>query len=306
MAENEINNYITAIKQAVGDNSEIVRAQSGLVNTVFLVDRRYVFRFPRDDTVFAQQVFERDVCVYLAKYADALPFGILKPADQAIDHCFVYEYIPGSILSEQAMRGLEHQLQQAFVQDLLVFINWLGETLRSAKYKEIEADSAGQPIEHWEEYLARTVGVFDDTRYPALIEICSELLAELPKHYPEGISAHADRVIHDDLHMGNLLFVDDRLSGVIDFGNIMIGDLECELRHFYRISPDFARRACELYESQYGQKADCDKVAWWARINDAATLTDKVIAGKIGSPSYVRALNNLAEWYPDKSWPTRE
>lgn len=298
----QLKDYEAIIKRVVGAKAKINRAEAGLVNAVFLVDERYVFRFPRDDEVYAQQVFERDVCLYLAKHAQELPFGILKPVDKQFDHCFVYEYIPGSTLSEQELRGLDLERQKKFVRDLSKFIYWLGGTLGPDKYQEIVAASGGKPIEHWEEYLQRTVMSFVDFRYLALVEVCRELTVGLESHYPEGIEAQADRVIHDDLHMGNLLFIDGNLSGVIDFGNIMIGDLACEFRHFYRLSPEIAQMAIEEYEATYGKRVDIDKVAWWAKVNDAATMCDKILAGKIGSPSYVRAKENLAKWYPGKSW----
>ena len=278
------------------------KAESGLVNAVFLVDEKYVFRFPHDDEVYAEQLFEQDVCSYLARYADKLPFGVPKPSKLTVEQGFIYDYIPGATITEYDLLSLSKDTQITFIQDVLLFINWLGKTLSPERLQQIADSSKGHQIESWDAYIARTVAVFQDTDYPALTEVNSELMQKMKHFYPAGIAARADRVIHDDLHMGNLLFMDQKLSGVIDFGNIMTGDLTCELRHFYRLSPELARQACDIYESKYDQKVDYAKVAWWAKVNDAATLTDKILAGKQGSPSYERALTNLTKWYPEKIW----
>jgi aminoglycoside phosphotransferase (APT) family kinase protein len=298
------NKYLDIIRQVAGADARITRAKSGLVNAVFLVDERYVFRFPRDDQIYAQQIFERDICSYLAKYSGPLPFAILHPVDITLEHCFVYEYIPGDTMDEQGLRTLSPMQQKEFVQNVLNFIAWLGNSLYPDTYQSIAENSLGRPIEHWDVYINRTVKKFNVPGHAALTEICQELLGEMSQFYPDGIMRANNRVIHDDLHMGNLLFVDNKLSGVIDFGNIMIGDLACELRHFYRLSPEIAQLACSTYEANYKQKVSIDKVAWWAKINDAATLCEKILTDKIGSPSYERAKANLHKWYPEKKWDT--
>jgi aminoglycoside phosphotransferase (APT) family kinase protein len=297
-----LESYIKKIQQTVGENAQIQRAPSGLVNTVFLVDEQYVFRFPRDSVIYAQQIFERDVCSYLAERSKDLPISILTPLSMPTNNCFVYKYIPGAVMDEQTLLALSPVQQQAFVDDLLIFIFWLGETLKPDTYRQIASQSKGIPIESWEEYISRTVNKFNDPKFPALLEVNHDLLEKMEQHYPEGIASSANRVIHDDLHMGNLLFKDNKLSGIIDFGNTMIGDLACELRHFYRLSPALAEQAVSSCRRIYGEEVENKKIAWWAKINDAATLSEKIMLDKIGSPSYERALGNLAKWYPDKNW----
>lgn len=302
--EKPLSDYIAAIKQVVGEDAEIVEARSGHMNTVFLVNSTYVFRFPKNQKVLEEQIFERDVCLYLAKHAADLPFGIPGPLRVLPDpHCFVYAYIAGHNLTEEQLLALSREQKEVFVDDILEFINWLGETLTPETFRQIAAKSNGKRMEPWEEYIHRTITRFDDKRYESARDVCKKLTNELQAYYPNGIEAVGNRVIHDDLHMGNLLFNEHgELSGVIDFGDITIGDLEAEFRHFYRTDTNLARLAVEKYQERYNAKVDFDKVAFWARISEAATLTDKIMTGKTDYPSYIRAKRNLAKWYPDKNW----
>jgi aminoglycoside 2''-phosphotransferase len=303
-SRSHIEEYVEAIKRELGDNASIEHVQSGYVNSVFLVNNTHVFRFPKSDEVLHHQWFEREICTFLSTRASDLQLRIPKPLDVILDPpCFVYTFIPGKTISEEKLVSFTDEKLKNFADDMTSFIYWLGNSVSPEQYDELAQKSTGEPTESWSEYINRTVAVFDNPKYSQVIELCKTLLEQLNEFYPEGLNKTDSRVIHDDLHVGNLLFDEyDRLNGVIDFGGTLIGDLACEFRHFYRLSPDLARAACDIYLQKYGEQVDFTKVEFWAKLTETVVLCAKIMDGKFDSPSLIRAKKNLAKWYPGYDW----
>lgn len=78
--------------------------------------------------------------------------------------------------------------------------------------------------------------------------------------------------IHGDLHPANLLSVDGRLSGVIDFGDISSGDPATDLAIAWML---FGSEDRELFRNAYG---DVDEATWERARGWALSLAVAILA----------------------------
>jgi aminoglycoside phosphotransferase (APT) family kinase protein len=205
----------------------------GWDNTVWLVDERWAFRFPR--RAVAIPGFERELAA-LPALAPRLPLPVPdpvfvgRPTDAFPWPFFGARHIPGSEplgLGEAARRGLARPLAR--------FLR----ALHSASVDGLPADPMGRAdmavrVPKTDDSLARVEqeGLW---RPPRSVAVLLEEAASLPA--PEPVA-----VLHGDLHMRHLL-VDSAgaLAGVIDFGDICVGDPAVDLSLLWSLLPPAGR-----------------------------------------------------------------
>ena len=86
-------------------------------------------------------------------------------------------------------------------------------------------------------------------------------------------------LIHNDFSAGNMIFRNNRLFGVIDFGDFIVGDpdndflclLDCSTDDFGK---DFGRRVLKYYQHKNPEVAERK-----AELNDAYWAIDQIIYG---------------------------
>lgn len=100
-------------------------------------------------------------------------------------------------------------------------------------------------------------------------------------------------VIHDDLHVGNLLFDNNYNINVLDFGAVCIGTAEQELRHAYRLGDEALESAASTYEALSRRPFDRETAKLW-------TVTQELGAycRENSGLAHERALENLQFWFP--------
>lgn len=212
----------------------------GWDNTVFLVGKKYVFRFPRRSIAVALLETEGRMLPKLAKtvsvpYSKPLFFG---EGTSEYPHPFLgYDYLPGSypvgLTDDQRTRSA--RTLGTFLKDLHAF------PLHTARENGVRRDhrnltNLASRKEKMTGYLAGLNGRIREEDY------------RLIANYLEGLAV--DRVqpkevfLHGDLHFKNML-VDDRgqITGVIDWGDINIGHPACDLNIAYCFLPPAARTA---------------------------------------------------------------
>jgi aminoglycoside phosphotransferase (APT) family kinase protein len=75
--------------------------------------------------------------------------------------------------------------------------------------------------------------------------------------------------IHGDLHPGNLVVSNGRLSAVIDFGDLCAGDPSTDLAVAWMLLPQSAR---SIFRSAYGPPSAVDDDIWIRALGWALTL----------------------------------
>lgn len=205
----------------------------GWDNTVWLVDERWVFRFPRRS--IAIPGVERELAA-LPRLAPLLPLPIPdpvfagRPADGFPWPFFGAQHLPGA-----EPLGLDEGTRARLARPLAQFLR----VLHGADVDGLPADPFGRAdmairVPKTAEQLAglEQAGLW---RVPASVHRLLDAAAELPA--PEPVA-----VVHGDLHFRHLLVDEDgTLSGVIDWGDLCRGDPSMDLSLLWNLVPAGAR-----------------------------------------------------------------
>lgn len=214
----------------------------GWDNTAFLVNGRFVFRFPRREV--AAPLLETEARV-LTKIHDRLPLPIPVPmyvgvADAWYPWTFVgYERLSGRTACAAGLTNDERtQLAEPLAQFLTALhrvrpehAHWLG-----APRDTWNRFDLGRKVPHTRERLAElhaTRLIADPAPWLALVEEAPTLRTACPQ-----------ALTHGDLYVRHLLVDDEaRLCGVIDWGDIHIGDIAVDLAVVCALLPAAGRSA---------------------------------------------------------------
>jgi aminoglycoside phosphotransferase (APT) family kinase protein len=205
----------------------------GWDNTVWLVDERWVFRFPRRDVAIPG--FERELGA-LPKLAPRLPLPVPhpvlvgRPSDE-----FPWPFFGAAHLPGREPLGLDEATRAGLARPLGRFLR----ALHDASVDGLPVDPMGRAdmavrVPRTVEQLTPVVeaGLW---RIPDSVQRVLDAAHDLP---PTDAAA----VLHGDLHFRHLL-VDDRgaVSGVIDWGDICRGDPSIDLSLLWSLLPATAR-----------------------------------------------------------------
>ncbi len=167
---------------------------------VAIVDDEWVFRFPRRSSV--EEALELEIAI-LPRLAEALPVDV--PSFEYISRypLFVaYRLIRGQPLVDEDAEGV-----RAFLEALHT------------------ADSSGLPAErrNWVEVYREQCAEFERLVFPVLD---GDRRADAKRLFSEAetLVGFTPALIHADLGPEHLLVRDGRLSGVIDWGDMHVGD----------------------------------------------------------------------------------
>jgi len=202
-------------------------------------------RLPRIGWATRQAAKEAE---WLPKLAPQLPLAV--PVQLAIGHpaegypfeWSVYEWLPG-----ENANGTIEDLDQAAV-DLAAFVRALRQVDPTDAHPR-PARSRGAPLAELDKDVRRSIAELGDR-----VDGDAAL-----RSWQESLDAAAwdggEVWVHGDLLPGNLLVVDGRLSAVIDFGCLNVGDPACDLQPAWNVFADASRR-------RYRAELDVDDASW--------------------------------------------
>ena len=202
----------------------------GWDNTAWLVDERWVFRFPR--RAIALPGIEREIAV-LPRLAPLLtlavpnPMFVGRPGEGYPWPFFGAPLVPGVELAEAGMDDA-HRVGIA---------RQLGEFLRALHSAEIDVELPLDPISRSDMSV----------RVPRTRERLAEL-GDVPDGAEDILEAaltlppEKATLVHGDLHLRHVLVDSGRLSGVIDWGDVCRSDPAIDLVLVWCALPPHARR----------------------------------------------------------------
>ena len=186
--------------------------------------------------------------LWLPRLAPHLPLAVPvqlasgRPAEGYPFDWSVYEWLPG-----QNANGTLDDLDQAAV-DLAAFVRALRSVDTSGAHPRPPRGRGG-PLAEGDDGVRQSVEQLSD-RIDAAAALGS---------WQESLNAPAwdgpDVWVHGDLLPGNLLVVDGRLSAVIDFGGLNVGDPACDLQPAWNV---FAGSSRERFRAEL----DVDEASW--------------------------------------------
>jgi len=185
---------------------------------------------------------------WLSKLAPHLPLAV--PVQLALGHpaegypfeWSVYEWLPG-----ENANGTIDDLNQAAV-DLAAFVRALRQVDTTGAHQR-PPGGRGSPLAELDEHVRRSVAELGNR-----VDGATAL-----RSWEESLDASewdGEEVwVHGDLLPGNLLVLDGRLSAVIDFGGLNVGDPACDLQPAWNVFAGESR-------TRYRAELQVDDASW--------------------------------------------
>jgi aminoglycoside phosphotransferase (APT) family kinase protein len=202
-------------------------------------------RLPRIEWATGQATRE---ATWLPKLAPHLPLRVPvqlamgEPVEGYPFEWSVYEWLPG-----ETANGTIEDLDRAAV-DLAEFVTAL-RAIDTGGAHPRSSGSRGAPLAEVDAVVRRSIDELGDR-----IERDAAL-----RSWDESVSAPAwdgeEVWVHGDLLPGNLLVVDGRLSAVIDWGGLNVGDPACDLQPAWNVFDAASRE-------RYRKELDVDDASW--------------------------------------------
>ena len=222
----------------------------GWDNTVWLVDERWVFRFPRRS--IAVPGFRRELAM-LPHLASRLPLPVPNPVFRG-EPCrdfpwpfFGAAYLPGREAApdapDEAARVTHAPALAAFLRALHAIDLDLGGLLPVDPLRRADMGYRAP----WAEERLRELARRRLWRAPAAVLRLLERAPALPP--PDGRTA----IAHGDLHVRHLLVGELGPTGVIDWGDVCLGDPAIDLMLYWSYVPPAGRTA---FRDAYGPLTD--------------------------------------------------
>jgi aminoglycoside phosphotransferase (APT) family kinase protein len=185
---------------------------------------------------------------WLPKLAPHLPLAVPvqlakgQPAEGYPFEWSVYQWLPG-----ENANGTIDDLNQAAV-DLAAFVKALREADTIGAHPR-PTRGRGSPLSELDEQVRRSVAALDDRIDGDATRRSWEESLNAPEWDGEDVW------LHGDLLPGNLLVVEGRLSAVIDFGGLNVGDPACDLQPAWNVLAGDSR-------ARYRAELKVDEASW--------------------------------------------
>jgi len=236
----------------------------GTVNALFRLGDEVVLRFPLqpsgDCETRAELIAEQDNARRLAAHVSVAvpePLALGEPGEGYDGLWTAYRWIPGEIANARTIGDPD-----VFARDLAGFVR---------EVHGIDTGGAGWPghgrggplhrVDEWvQRSFSESAGLTDTQRLSRIWARCRDTPA----------ADTADVWIHADLMPGNLLVRGGRLTGVIDFGTVGIGDPAVDMMPAWNLLPPGAR---ETYRRELAaDDATWDRGRGWAIVQAIGAL----------------------------------
>jgi len=217
----------------------------GTDHDIYRLGDHLAARLPRIGWATKQAAKEAE---WLPKLAPRLPLAVPvqlamgQPAEGYPFEWSIYQWLPG-----ENANGTIDDLDQAAV-DLAAFVSALREVDTTKAYPR-PPRSRGAPLSELDEQVRQSIAELGDR-----IDGDATLFS-----WEESLNASewdGEEVwVHGDLLPGNLLVVEGRLSAVIDFGGLNVGDPACDLQPAWNVFAGDSRR-------RYRVELQVDEASW--------------------------------------------
>jgi aminoglycoside phosphotransferase (APT) family kinase protein len=217
----------------------------GTDHDIYRLGDHLAARLPRIEWETGQVAKEAE---WLPKLASQLPLDIPvqlargHPAEGYPFEWSVYSWLPG-----ENANGTIDDLDRAAV-DLAAFVQAL-RRIDATDAHTRPSGSRGAPLVELDKHVRRAIAELGDR-----VDADAAL-----RSWEDSLNASAwdgeEVWVHGDLLPGNLLVVDGRLSCVIDFGCLNVGDPACDLQPAWNVFAGDSRR-------RYRAELDADDASW--------------------------------------------
>jgi aminoglycoside 2''-phosphotransferase len=284
-----------AILEHAKEINEIDYVEHGSDNVVVVVNKQFVFRFPRSEEKARRIAFETAILQKSkGKIAAVRIPELIKVHTSPL--YIVAQYIHGDHYSAEEIKKLTEPEQQGIGIKVAEFVHQFNQAISGLEVRRLRTESGVEGLdEPWPAYFIR---LFEQTRLPneRLRPIVNEFYALWKDYIAHEQSTYA---IHDDLHLANLLFNGSELSGIVDFGDVNTGSIESEFRWLFGLGDILLRAAVDHYQAISGNPLNYDHIRVWAIMHELSTFTDRLARQQTALYTFQRAQQNLRSWIPN-------
>ncbi|BDH61660.1 6'-aminoglycoside N-acetyltransferase [Lysinibacillus sp. PLM2] len=205
----------------------IIKLGEGSMSRAFLINQKFVFRFPKEKDGACDTEKEIKVLPLLKNYITLNIPEFIYCGKQDNGFPFVgYNILPGDPLDEQLFLSLSSVVKEKIADQIAGFIDQIGSfNINQAKELNLQENN------FYQHYLE----IFQEVQekvFPIVNKEMQDYISFRFTSYLENKDhfIYTPKLLHSDLSLDHLLFDKKRqeLTGIIDFGDIRIGDPDYE------------------------------------------------------------------------------
>ena len=286
------------VQQRYPDARRIEFIEHGYDNVVALVDTNYAIRFPRHYEAYVRSQYEKAILPKLTAITAVAVPQLVESHD--VPPYLVTTYVPGKHLTPDAVNALALGQQAAIGNVIGTFAHQFHSsvTVEDEQASRASAQLGDQFDESWAAYFKHKVG--EATFASVTQATIAKQVYTAWQSYQQNTKQHV--VIHDDLHLDNMLFSGPELIGIVDFGEANIGTPEQEFRQLCRLHPAVLDAAIATYQQLSGYALDASEIRAWATMQELGAYSRRLTAGQTDHPSFMRSCRYLDTWLPEGNW----
>jgi Phosphotransferase enzyme family len=297
---------------------DYVHASRGDCNTVLLVngDERSVIKSPLplgDIDTRALLTYEAGVVDLLNQKLTGITDTLPVAVPLLIHHSCgrpswtAFSWVPGEVLSlEEVQQRFSPDDFRALGEAVGEFAVWLARALDLSSFRrDIERPYGICAVDH-ELWLAAAVNGKVDRLHKQGYTNLATVLGQLGREYQDLRRTGQLRptiIGHNDLHIGNLTFVERRdgamrLAGFIDFAFAKPSTPAREFHFLEQLHPEALRAAMTTWQELTGERVSIDLVRFWERVQCVTTCITRIEWGfPVG-----RGAVHMQRCYPQYNW----
>lgn len=249
-------------------------AGEGLDSKAFVVNGDLIFRFPKYEDVGEKLKVEIALLPQLRWHLKLLIPNFEYIGKQENSLPFVgYKKIQGVALEKELFDSLDMELQEKLIEQIADFIKQVH------AFSAEEANKLGAKVTNFQENYTADFAKIKKKAWHLLDIKTQTYIDQLFNTYlsnQENFN-YVPTLLHSDLSPDHIIYDPDKklIVGIIDFGDIEIGDPDYDLMYLYReYSPEFVERLLQYYPHDNKEHL-MDKLYFLSRRN---TIHDILIA----------------------------
>lgn len=254
---------------------ELRHLSSGDDSDTFLCDEQYVVKVPKRDSIRIAQKREFELYRFLENCN--LSYQTPEVVYQS-DRFNIMKYMKGEPITYEQYHKLGEEEKDALAYDEATFLKEL-HTIKIDCPVGLFSDVWENKRDKFLQDKKLLVNILEKERL-----LTAEVLEHIEAIYGNILSnaalfEYTPCLVHNDFSASNMIFKDNRLFGVIDFGDFAVSDpdndflclLDCSMDDFGK---DFGRRVLKYYQHKAPEKVERK-----AELNDAYWAIDQIIYG---------------------------
>ena len=212
----------------------------GLDHVVLILDDKYVFRFPKNDYYKKKIKVEMKLLSKLQKKTSKIPYYKFVPNDQSFGG---YPLIDGEPLSAKKFNNFTNQQKKQLANELADFLTALHKTpISKAKKIGLKFEWSHQDeLKQYKERRKHIIKVLNQKELCFVDNLMEKYVSlKLPKNC----------LVHHDLSEDYILAKNNKLSGIIDFGDSSLNDPAVDFAWFWELGEDFVQKVYKRYDGR--------------------------------------------------------